>query len=710
MAVTIDGLQLEIEASAGNAAEAIDQTATALGALKRAVTKGLLDKLSALSSALGDIKAPINISVNAKGLDAVKDAALGAVESLPVSTANIMPHLDTSAAMSELGEIAAGAQQASDGLSTIKTEAGHVSSELKRAGSAASDTSDKIKKVGDSAKRSAGGLGKFFDSLKRIALYRAVRAILKTLSSAIRDGIQNLAQYSKAIGEVDASRANATMSQFASIGMQVKNAVGAAVMPVLKALLPVIQAIANGFIYAANAVNQFFAAITGATTWTRAKEYAIDYADSLNGATGAVKKLKNATLGMDELNIISPETAGGGGGMNFGEMFEPAEINSKIKALVDNIKGLFSDVWAQIKETGAIERLTGAWGRLKDALGKLWDSPGVQKIVSWLKDVFNWAFALAGVLVIDALAGVADILADIVGLITAIVNGDIAGIINETKNALVDILALPFNLLADIIDSIFGTDMRGWVEDVVAAVKEFDLAAWLEQVGVDIATWWNTSVAPWFTKAKWEALGENMKQGLSRKWGEFRAWWSNTAIVKWWDESVAPWFTKEKWLELGKGLVDGFTQTWKNAVNAGIGLFNRFIDWINNKLNFSWDALKIAGKEIFPAGSVQLFTIPRIPTLAEGGTLDAGQLFIAREAGPEMVGSIGGRTAVANNDQIVEAVAAGVYRAVSAAMDGRGEGSAPVVVYLDGEQVFTNQEKVRERRGYPVGMNPSFGF
>ena len=92
MAVTIDGLQLEIEASAGNAAEAIDQTATALGALKRAVTKGLLDKLSALSSALGDIKAPINISVNAKGLDAVKDAALGAVESLPVSTANIMPH------------------------------------------------------------------------------------------------------------------------------------------------------------------------------------------------------------------------------------------------------------------------------------------------------------------------------------------------------------------------------------------------------------------------------------------------------------------------------------------------------------------------------------------------------------------------------------------------------------------------------------------
>ena len=45
---------------------------------------------------------------------------------------------------------------------------------------------------------------------------------------------------------------------------------------------------------------------------------------------------------------------------------------------------------------------------------------------------------------------------------------------------------------------------------------------------------------------------------------------------------------------------------------------------------------------------------------ADGGFPDEGQMFIAREAGPELVGTIGGRTAVANNDQIVSGIARGV--------------------------------------------------
>ena len=49
-----------------------------------------------------------------------------------------------------------------------------------------------------------------------------------------------------------------------------------------------------------------------------------------------------------------------------------------------------------------------------------------------------------------------------------------------------------------------------------------------------------------------------------------------------------------------------------------------------------------------------------IPKLADGGFVDEGQLFIAREAGAEMVGAIGRKTAVANNDQIVEGITAGV--------------------------------------------------
>ena len=49
--------------------------------------------------------------------------------------------------------------------------------------------------------------------------------------------------------------------------------------------------------------------------------------------------------------------------------------------------------------------------------------------------------------------------------------------------------------------------------------------------------------------------------------------------------------------------------------------------------------------------------------MASGGFLNQGDVFVAREAGPEMVGQIGNRTAVANNDQIVQGIASGVASA-----------------------------------------------
>ncbi len=90
----------------------------------------------------------------------------------------------------------------------------------------------------------------------------------------------------------------------------------------------------------------------------------------------------------------------------------------------------------------------------------------------------------------------------------------------------------------------------------------------------------------------------------------------------------------------------------------------------------------------------------RIPAYADGGYPDEGQLFVARERGAEMVGTIGGRTAVANNDQIVEAIREGVYDAVSAAraQDSGGD----TYVYLDGEQIATRIEKRRKDNGLSI--------
>lgn len=68
---------------------------------------------------------------------------------------------------------------------------------------------------------------------------------------------------------------------------------------------------------------------------------------------------------------------------------------------------------------------------------------------------------------------------------------------------------------------------------------------------------------------------------------------------------------------------------------------------------------------------------------ASGGFVDAGQMFVAREAGPELVGSIGNKTAVANNNQIVDAVAKGVASAVAGVM-GSGSEKQTIEMNVDG--------------------------
>lgn len=75
-----------------------------------------------------------------------------------------------------------------------------------------------------------------------------------------------------------------------------------------------------------------------------------------------------------------------------------------------------------------------------------------------------------------------------------------------------------------------------------------------------------------------------------------------------------------------------------------------------------------------------------IPLLANGGYVPNGQMFIAREAGPEMVGSIGGQTAVANNAQIVDAVSKGVAEAVRGVL-GNGGGDQTIQLFVDGKQM-----------------------
>ena len=149
-----------------------------------------------------------------------------------------------------------------------------------------------------------------------------------------------------------------------------------------------------------------------------------------------------------------------------------------------------------------------------------------------------------------------------------------------------------------------------------------------------------------------------------------------------------------------KTIISGVFNQLKNIVKTPI---NFLIDGINlllkglNKVKFSIpDWVPVIGGKDFG------INIPLIPRLADGGFPSTGQMFIAREAGPELVGTIGNRNAVVNNNQIVESVSAGVYRAVREAMRGSGSGNSnplEVNLYLDGRQITAAVERVQKERG-----------
>lgn len=131
-----------------------------------------------------------------------------------------------------------------------------------------------------------------------------------------------------------------------------------------------------------------------------------------------------------------------------------------------------------------------------------------------------------------------------------------------------------------------------------------------------------------------------------------------------------------------------------SATSQNIDLANNInisMETIQNKVNRAMNFIKDLLKNPF---NINLSAYQDLNKLATGGFPDAGQMFIAREAGPELVGTIGNRTAVVNNQQIVEAVSQGVASAVSRVMGNQG---GSYQLFIDGEQI-TNVVQQRINR------------
>ena len=136
-----------------------------------------------------------------------------------------------------------------------------------------------------------------------------------------------------------------------------------------------------------------------------------------------------------------------------------------------------------------------------------------------------------------------------------------------------------------------------------------------------------------------------------------------------------------------------------NGINNLIGGFNKVVQWAADILGEDWSGVTLVSKVSFSRITV--------PTYAEGGFPEQGQMFIAREAGAEMVGNIGRRTAVANNDQIVSGIAGGVAEAneeQNALLREQNSLLRAILekdsgTYLDGKSLTHSVEKYQRERG-----------
>lgn len=191
-----------------------------------------------------------------------------------------------------------------------------------------------------------------------------------------------------------------------------------------------------------------------------------------------------------------------------------------------------------------------------------------------------------------------------------------------------------------------------------------------------VKDWWNEKVAPVFTKKYWKDKFDTIRSSLTTKLDE--AW-----------QKVKDFFSIDEWKKKINGAMKALKDNFKMPSFPKIGLTVTYDTNVGSVKKAIYEALGLAG-----------WPNLKWSTYAQGGFPSVGQMFIAREAGPELVGSINGRTAVANNDQIVAAVSQGVYSAVVAAMGESAPNSDQAInIYLDGKQITAAVEKRQRERG-----------
>lgn len=574
-----------------------------------------------------------------------------------------------------------------------------------------------MKDIGKSAEKAHKPLNVVMKSLGRVAFYRAIRTVLKEIAQAFQEGLQNAYAYSQGITS-EGHRFATAMDSMQSAGLKMKNQLGSAFISLLAAIAPIINAIIGLVTRLADAVSQFLAVFTGGT-YLKAKDVPARWAEGASGAAKATKEWRNQLLGFDEINRLDApdDTSRGGSGspvLDPMSMFEDTPVDGFFKTLRDRIIAL--------KESLDFEPLRKSWDRFKDSIKSFGEAVATGLVWAWnnvlyplskwtieaaapvlinilasafnfltavlerLAPIFDWiwqkilkpVFSFIGSVAITVLQGFNDLLQDLADLISGKIKfgefikglSDVETIILAVCIALgaVGLIGLLKHLKDSVLTGVFlSVGKLGNLLSFLAAnpiVAVIAAIAALIYIGIKLYQNWDT------IKEKFEAFMDSIDDHVGN------------GVIEWQDFAYA-----------AIGAINGIIQFVKDLCSWILTL----IEGIQTAIAW-FKELDIVKKSEERAQQIQEDGSIYLQGFASGGFPDEGQLFMAREAGPEMVGTVGGRTAVATNNDIVAAVSAGVANAVSSAMGNR-DGSVNVKVYLDSREIKNGQQRLNRAWG-----------
>ena len=431
-------------------------------------------------------------------------------------------------------------------------------------------------------------------------------------------------------------------------------------MSVLEFLSPVAEAavsIGNGILGVFQAIADGVVWIVGkiAPHWDDIKKTASDVWESLkDGAGKTFSGIGKVIVGIGDIFIDVGQIilgAAEGIGTFIGMCIEGGRtvwdwLSEKANAIADGANDLSKKVDDKLKEVGEgiVEKFTSA----KDKVVSLWGS-----ISEFFVEVGN-------------------------SIYNAVVNvpGSIYNLFSEAKDGISNLWGSISEFFVEVGNSIYNA-IQGVPGSIYNLFQE--AKGNIESIWGGVSSWWSEVESSIYNAVS--PIKESLESFFSDPLGSIKKTW----------ESVTGWFDQ-------------------HVVQPIEKLFNQM------DLSFKLPHFEWGSEPMDPNGVMsQILTaigLPAVkPTLkvswyAGGGFPDEGELFVAREAGAEMVGSIGGHTAVANNDQIVEAVSSGVYQAVVAALNSSGNDSEPVQINLklDSKTLYDEMLNISHRRGLNFGQ------